>query len=517
MTALNPNRLNFYEEPLLEFGHRQTMSNPKDGLYMFGPLVGDSKPKHIKVGVVGTTIGLSLYQDWARHINGFIPSDSPDSPNHTPFPGFNAVFDATLSPRPVIEAPVSATKLAQAIRISKRHEAVHAAVSLYEEAIRKGLEEDPNVDVWFVMVPEEIYKYGRPQSIIPRSEALPSTLKMSQRVASRLIRSEPSLFAEENEAARLFLFEPNFHHQLKARLLDARSVVLQIVRETTISALLGQTDSSTRRTQDPATIAWNIATTTFYKAGGHPWKLAHVRPRVCYIGLVFKKLDDAPGAQRNACCGAQMFLNSGEGLVFKGTPGRWYIPETRQFHLSRDEAKSLISRVVDAYKERDPEGKPPSELFIHGRTRFNEDEWAGFTDAITSETQISAIRITPTDDFKLFSSGDLAVLRGLAWHNSKTHGYLWTKGYVPWLKTYPGREVPNPLSVEIVRGDADLRTVMSDVLSLTKLNFNACIFADGYPVTLRFADAVGEIITAAPLADSTGTRRDPPLPFKHYI
>jgi hypothetical protein len=84
-------------------------------------------------------------------------------------------------------------------------------------------------------------------------------------------------------------------------------------------------------------------------------------------------------------------------------------------------------------------------------------------------------------------------------------------GYIPRLRTYPGREVPNPLSIEICRGDADLGVVMRDVMGLTKVNFNACIFADGLPVTLRFANAVGEILTAAPRTDG------PPLPFRHYI
>ena len=71
--------------------------------------------------------------------------------------------------------------------------------------------------------------------------------------------------------------------------------------------------------------------------------------------------------------------------------------------------------------------------------------------------------------------------------------------------------MPNPLLIEIHRGDADLLRVMTDVMGLTKINFNTCQFADGQPVTLRFADAVGEILTAAPVPDL------PPLPFRHYI
>ena len=56
-----------------------------------------------------------------------------------------------------------------------------------------------------------------------------------------------------------------------------------------------------------------------------------------------------------------------------------------------------------------------------------------------------------------------------------------------------------------------MQVVLSDVLALTKLNYNTCMLADGVPVTLRFADAVGEILTAGPVGP------DNPLPFKHYI
>jgi hypothetical protein len=68
--------------------------------------------------------------------------------------------------------------------------------------------------------------------------------------------------------------------------------------------------------------------------------------------------------------------------------------------------------------------------------------------------------------------------------------------------------VPNPLLVEIHRGEADLALVMTDVLGLTKINFNACVFADGLPVTLKFADAVGDILTAAPVGDLPPSHSD---------
>jgi hypothetical protein len=253
-------------------------------------------------------------------------------------------------------------------------------------------------------------------------------------------------------------------------------------------------------------LTWNLTTTAFFKAGGRPWKLAEVRPGVCYIGLVFKinSLDPVAG---NACCGAQMFLDSGDGLVFKST-GSWYSQDRKEFHLTRGGATDLISRVVSAYY--DLHGKAPSEIFVHGRKRFSAVEWAGFKEG-APDSNIVCVRISRSQEMKLYRPTKTPVIRGSTFFLGEGRSLLWTAGYIPELATYPGREVPNPLLVEISRGDADMSNVLRDVMGLTKVNFNACIFSDGLPVTLRFAEAVGEILTAAPQNDG------PPLPFRHYI
>jgi hypothetical protein len=72
-------------------------------------------------------------------------------------------------------------------------------------------------------------------------------------------------------------------------------------------------------------------------------------------------------------------------------------------------------------------------------------------------------------------------------------------------------EVPNPIFIEINKGEGDITQVLKDILALTKLNYNACIYADGEPVTLRFADKIGEILTASLDIQA------PPLAFKYYI
>ena len=99
----------------------------------------------------------------------------------------------------------------------------------------------------------------------------------------------------------------------------------------------------------------------------------------------------------------------------------------------------------------------------------------------------------------------------MMYRSDDNKAFLFTRGFIPRLQTVLGLETPNPLSVEICRGDADISVVCQDIFALTKLNYNSCIYGDGKPVTLRFADMIGEILTAGPASE------DEVLPFKHYI
>jgi hypothetical protein len=227
------------------------------------------------------------------------------------------------------------------------------------------------------------------------------------------------------------------------------------------------------------------------------------------VGLVFKQTDPF-GNEANACCAAQMFLSSGDGVVFRGALGPWYT-KNREYHLTRDAANKLLGQVVSAYTER--HGTAPKELFLHGRARFSPDEWKGFQDATPAGTQLVCVQIRPTkNEIKLFRTGRYPVIRGTALKLTDRAAYLWTSGYVPRLDTYIGPETPNPMFVHAHWGDCNLDLILNDVMGLTKINFNTCLFNDGSPVTIRFADAVGDVLVAAPQA-----KNSPRLPFKFYI
>lgn len=495
-------------EPALLFGHDQAMEDPRDGLTLFGPL-DTGKPYGIRSGVLGTGDGIRRFKNWVERIQSPISNDPPQI-SRPMFPGFTAVFGIPWHPEPSIEMEIASEEIYNVLLIDDEHQRVFRTVEIYSVRILETLrQEDSAVDMWFVIIPDDIYKYCRPKSVVEPNLRIEAEFKMTPRAARRSI-TQPFIFDQQETMSKHYHYEVNFHNQLKARLLGYNAPS-QIIRESTI-AYREITDASGRPKRDlsalQSAIAWNLSTAAFYKTGGRPWKLGAIREGVCYVGIVFKK-DQNDRDERTACCAAQMFLDSGDGIVFKGAVGPWYEPRRGDFHLSRKAAKELVELAVSSYKDKT--GRLPSELFLHGKVRFNDEEWRGFREGVTTTTNLVGVRIRPDSDLRLYRKGRDAVLRGLAYIRDERTAYLWTKGFTPRLQTYPGREVPKPLLVDVCRGEADISTVLNDILALTKLNYNTCIFSDGMPVTLRFANAVGEILTAGPL------EKVPPLPFKYYI
>jgi hypothetical protein len=188
--------------------------------------------------------------------------------------------------------------------------------------------------------------------------------------------------------------------------------------------------------------------------------------------------------------------------------GPWYNTDRKEFHLDRKSAASLSQMIVQEYTDKF--GAPPKELFIHSRSRFSDDEWDGFSDAAPSATNLIGVQISKPKDMKLFRPGVYPVIRGTALNVEAHASFLWTSGYVPRLDTYMGSETPNPIRISVVRGTCPIDTVLSDILRLTKINFNACSFSSGMPMTIKFAEAVGNVLGAAPSTE-------PRLPFMFYI
>jgi hypothetical protein len=502
-------------EPNLEFGLRQVTAHPKDGLFLYGPYNKPKKPKEVRLGVVGTKDGIRYFRDWAAQIKKRVEVPPPkkgekkDRLHLANFPGIEEAFSITFNENEIVACVLDYKSIDSASLILNHHEAVSKVAKLYVDRIRRHVaNEEGAVDLWILVVPEIIYGRCTPEAKrtgLPRIKG-----DFGRRQHSR---SDLPLLADLVDHGLEDIFEdaPDFHRHIKASCLTISPT--QILRETTIApaAFKNSTGYEVRQTQDRATVAWNIATGLYYKTQPDPpWKLFDVRAGVCYVGLVYKNLPNDP--KGHACCAAQMFLNEGDGVVFRGANGPWKTGEY-EFHLTPEAAKALLAKVLETYADKHK--RPPNELFIHGQTSFRDDEWHACEGAAPEGTNVVGVRIRrASGENKLFRDGDYPVLRGTALILDDKNANLWTTGYVPQLDTYIGPETPNPLFITILRSKTKMppiRQVLEDIIGLTKINYNSCNFNDGLPVTVRFAKMVGEVLT---MGSAKGTEKQP---FKYYV
>lgn len=507
-------KLKHIREPFILFNYNQKVVDPRDGLSIFGPF-NKNKINNFSIGIIGTSDGLKRMKNW---INIFMKPIFPIKKDVAKplYPGFESIFGVSINDNSTIEIEVDEKKLKKYYRYSDKHVRVANMVDLYVDSLVDYKHDDdrPPINLWFVVIPDDVYLYGR-----IKSKSAANTIKIG--IKDKYARTNVGLFDSiDPEYVKLkesYNYDNHFHNQLKLKLLK-HEVLTQIIRESTIAYneypylnIKGKPkrDLSTMETD----IAWNIATSVYYKIGGLPWKLGSIRKDVCYIGLVFK-IDERQLCSKYACCAAQMFLDSGDGMVFKGAVGPWYNEDTKEYHLTKEAAFELLTKALNSFAKSNAQ-KMPKEMFIHGRTQFNNEEWEGFCDAVENY-DISLVGVTIKDEkvFKLYRDKDFPVLRGSLYVKNRNNAYLWTKGFIPRIQQPLGMETPNPLTIRLVRGNGNIKieTVCADILALTKLNYNTCKYGDGLPVTLKFANLIGEILTSGKIDDLR-----PALPFRYYI
>lgn len=513
--------IKYFNEPKLTFGFNQSAIDPRDGLTLYGPY-DKLQPYTMRIGVVGTKDGLKKYRNFVDQINSPIHSKKrvygetkSDEISRPSFPGFESVFGVKWPTKEEIFLELKKENIDRKLLLSNKKKRTDELADLYlNKIIEANNEEDARVDVWFIIVPRKVYKACKPGSEGDDfSNATKKYIKKTEEGQTALKFDDDDY---EAQLKKTMSSSSDFHHLLKARLiLENIETPVQLSVEPTLDFR----DKNSRQKHDDnikAHLAWTQSTTLYYKLGKLPWKLNDIRDGVCYLGLIFKRMDHL-NENKNICSAAQMFLKDGDGSVFRGSMGEWQKRRYDDFHLDRKAAKELVGMALDDYKKK--KGVYPEELFIHGRAHLSGDEWEGFTDAVNTrdaKTELTGVIIKEYNGLKFFRDvegeiSNFGVLRGLAYIISKWQGFLFTRGFIPRLNTASSLEVPNPLRVKLSRGYSDIETVIGDVLALTKLNYNSCIYGDGLPVTLRFSSDIGNILTATKNFEADKRQ------FKYYI
>ena len=109
---------------------------------------------------------------------------------------------------------------------------------------------------------------------------------------------------------------------------------------------------------------------------------------------------------------------------------------------------------------------------LHKTSQFSAAEVRGFQGAADDRDIdfLELIWIQRRGAPHLFRTGQLPPLRGTSVQLDPRSLLLYTRGSIPYFRTYPGLYVPQPLLLRPAGDGTDLQAAGTDVLALSKMN-----------------------------------------------
>ena len=484
--------------PHIEFGSPGNFSDPKTGLTQAGPFdlrFGAARKTYVIVGLVGTSEMVKTGKRWLEQCRNMIPSEIKGSTQYMDFPGFEPVFRKSLVLGKQWTVEIDDNKLGFALAKDSKTR-FEEVLDLYAQGVERLADNTENrPDIVICCLPSAVVQdcWSISRSLTSRQRRLIKK-QQAERDQGQLVLPFDNWDVEETEVD---LLNRDFRRALKARAMKFR-MPIQIATNNLF------TDLPTN--QDTATRAWNMSVGLYYKAGGIPWRFQAEGPETCFVGISFHHMKTSQHHFVYSSL-AQAFSTFGDGFALRGDSIAWNENQGRNVHLKEDQASKLACRVLQEYRERT--GGNPQRVVLHKTSRFDEVEREGFRRAFHEVPIVELINIMPTS-FRILKYGTYPPRRGLLCTVNKTTTYLFTTGYMPEWRTYPGPHIPAP--VRLVSNDgADLHRVASDILGLARMNWNTASINNAHPVTLFFSRRVGGIMA------EVGEDQQPLPSFRYYM
>ncbi len=506
LDSLDPISTKFFSKRILEpdliFGHQKEEKDPKIGLKQFGPYYTSQEsgpsPSKIRLGIVGTGATVTTTKRIIELLTKANKSVEPNRWLYPDYPGFhigtevNCCFENSDN----WNAIIGLDKISKILTIADSNERIASASDLFINHVEEILGEDSPPQVIICAIPLDIEKscgIGEETKDAKSKEKLEEDLerKKQRRLEEWLTTNELEKASDKEEVTEKSF---DFRNALKGKALRF-DVPTQILKESVARSILEYPNSSFPAKQTPSAFCWNLSTALYYKANGRPWRLAKLTAGTCYIGVAFYQNKRSPNLALETSL-AQVFTHSGEGFVLRGFDVT-VDKITKEAHLTTDQAREQLKDAIQKYIDKVK--IQPNRIVVYKTSFFSEEEKKGFDEAIASfgELKKDYVGISKNTSLRFLRTGKYPVLRGTIVSLTPTECLLYTSGYIPRIRTYPGHRVPKPLYITHY-GDSEIDFVCKEILGLTKLNWNTTAFSKQLPITIEFAQSVGKILSEIP-------------------
>ncbi|MEK6898584.1 MAG: hypothetical protein AABW79_00625 [Nanoarchaeota archaeon] len=488
----------FLNESNLVFGDFKEEKDPRLGLKYHGPYRYETESvslSKVSVGIIGDSNTIEKVKKILDLIKKPIENKESNKWLYPPYPGMSkdTKFNCSIDIAKNWQETVQQYEIEKIKNIIDVNERIGSAVELYLSKIKNIMADDNPPEVIICCLPKEIEEYCG-ISLRTRGAKIVKTSELGKKIDD--LKKKSQMFLTEwgvtmKSPSQQIPKGYDFRNALKGKVMSiSPTKPIQILRESTIDVILNY-DPAGKRKQDPSSFAWNFSTALFYKANGKPWRLAKLRDDTCYVGISFYR-DKLTSNQDIQTSMAQVFTHDGQGLVLRGT--EVYVDEeTKEPHLSEKQAEELLVQSIERYKNR--AGRDPVRVVVHKSTLFTKAEKNGFSKAIGTAKR-DYVTLSKRKGIRFMRKGSYPVLRGTLINLDKGEHLLYTIGYIPRLRTYPGNSIPQPVLINH-DGDSEIKEICEEILGLTKLNWNTTAFCTEMPITLAFSKKVGEILSEA--------------------
>ena len=271
----------------------------------------------------------------------------------------------------------------------------------------------------------------------------------------------------------------------------------------------------------PASVSWRLAIALYVKAGGTPWRLAPLAglpPDSAYIGLAYALRGDPTDARFVTCC-SQVFDADGGGMQFVAYDARDPLADSddarRNPYLSRADMRAVLARSLALYRRRNG-GSTPERVVVHKTTAFRDDELAGTSDALAAVKEIECVQVTndvrwrgvwlkaSKKEGRKSEPDGYPVHRGTMIPLSGTAALVWVAGNAPSVAQrgdsyyQGGKSIPSPLLMTRHMGRGAIELIATELLALTKMDWNNDALYDPVPVTIRYSRKLARTIANVP-------------------
>ncbi len=285
----------------------------------------------------------------------------------------------------------------------------------------------------------------------------------------------------------------DLHDYIKAYAAQ-KQVATQFVREKTIESDLH------------CQIMWALSLALYVKSGRIPWVINGIQADTAFAGIGYSVMNASTGSNVVVGC-SHIYSSDGRGMKYKLSKIHDYsFDRKKNPYLSEEEAYRIGLNIKELFYKSFSE--LPKRVVVHKRTPFRRDEVKGLVESLSSAgvKNIELLEIIYEDNLKCFALNESCtrvdgypVRRGMCFPIDNNTMYLFTHGIAPSVispnRKYfqGGKSVPLPLKVVKHYGSGDMAQIATEILGLSKMNWNSFGLYSKLPCTIESSNEIARI------------------------